>query len=88
MFAILACSLTLKGPPESCSSWVGTGLASKYSIRLERLARDEHSSLFEEVKTVHCYQYQGSFILELFRRHLLRRSKLERLSIAAIFGQT
>jgi hypothetical protein len=36
---------TPEGVPERCSTRAGSGLACKYQIRLERLARDRYSSL-------------------------------------------
>jgi hypothetical protein len=34
--------------PERCLSWVGSGLTHKHLARLERLARDKHSSLLRK----------------------------------------
>jgi hypothetical protein len=34
------------GPSDRCSTWVCFNLNYKYGKRLERLARDKHSSLF------------------------------------------
>jgi hypothetical protein len=41
-------SLTLSGAPERCFTWVGSGITRKYYNRLERLARDKHSSLLHK----------------------------------------
>jgi hypothetical protein len=51
MFASKAKSSTKRGETERGSTWVGSGLAHKHYSRLERLARDKHSSLLR--KSVH-----------------------------------
>jgi len=41
-------SLTFRGAPERCFTQVGYGLTHKRWTRLERLARDKHSSLLQK----------------------------------------
>ncbi len=45
-------SLPLRGAPKRCFTWIGYGLTHKRWTRLERLARDKHSSLSQ--KNVNC----------------------------------
>jgi hypothetical protein len=40
-------SLPKSGVPERCFTRVGSGLALKHEIRLEKLARGKHSSLVQ-----------------------------------------
>ncbi len=47
MFVGKAKSLPLSGAPESCFGAVGSSLTHKHTTRLERLARDKHSSLLQ-----------------------------------------
>ncbi len=48
MFVREARSLPLSVAPERCLTWGGSGLTSKYLTRLERLPRDNHSSLLRK----------------------------------------
>ncbi len=45
-------SLPQSGAPEKCFTRVGSGLTGKHQTRLERLAKDKHSSLLR--KSVNC----------------------------------
>jgi hypothetical protein len=45
-------SLPLSGAPESYFTWVGTCLTRKNYTILERLAKDEHSSLLKKIVTL------------------------------------
>jgi hypothetical protein len=47
MFESEARSLPLSGGPERCFTLESTGLSNKHYTRLDRLARDRHSSLLQ-----------------------------------------
>jgi hypothetical protein len=51
MFVGKARSLLLSGACERCFIHLGSSLTSKHETRLERLARDKHSSLFQKFVT-------------------------------------
>jgi hypothetical protein len=51
LFVGMAKSLPLSGALERCFTWVGSFRTHKHCTILERLARDEHSSLLQKLVT-------------------------------------
>jgi hypothetical protein len=48
------------GAPERCFTWVGSGLTRKYWTRLERLAKDKHSSLLQKSINYGCKKFNST----------------------------
>jgi hypothetical protein len=57
MFVGKARGLPDSGAPEICFTWVGPGLAHKHLTRLEKLARDKHSSLLQKSVKYSSYKF-------------------------------